>query len=75
VGEIFFRAKNFFVDDDSRLSAIGLKAFRHFSLRWRSKTSASGMTMTPLVYLMMMPEYCNVLVAMQADGLILLLRT
>ncbi len=39
--------------DDSGLKHL----FRHFSLRWQTKTSASGMTVTPLVYLMTMPSY------------------
>jgi len=68
-GDIFFRATNFFVlmtIEDSSLSgqsASGLNfydqkpLFRHFSVRSWTKNSASGMTMTPLVYLMRMPSY------------------
>ncbi len=48
---------NFF-DDSGRSPPVDLKPlFPHFSLRYRTKTSASGMTMTPLVYLMTMPSY------------------
>ncbi len=53
---IFFRL---LVSDFSAPQSDLKHLFRHFPLRQRTKTSAIGMTMTLLVYLMTMPSYAD----------------